>query len=138
MSDSGSISTNPIDEVSHVIFGGHGLETSGEWVRYQWMARNAVQIFIFRPVRTVTIPMRHGIGAFRESATASIEVAGRRADEVRFDSGEWLESSILIGASRPPHRIVVSIDHVWYPARIIPGSNDPRALGLQIGEIRMR
>ena len=134
----GGISTNPIDEISHAIFGGHGLETSGDGVRYQWMARKAVEIFIFRPVRAVTIPMRHEIGAFRERTTASIELSGRRIDEIRFDSGEWRESSIMIGASRPPHRIVVSIDHVWYPARIIPGSNDPRALGLQIGEIRLR
>ena len=102
------------------------------------MARNAVEIFIFRPVRAVTIPMRHEIGAFREPTTASIELGGRRVDEIRFDSGEWRESPITIGAMRPPYHIVIAIDHVWYPARIIPGSNDPRALGLQIGEIRLR
>jgi hypothetical protein len=132
------ISTNPIDEVSHVIFGGHGLETSGDGVRYQWMARSTVEIFIFQPVRAVTIPMRHEIGAFREPAMAWVELDGRRVDEIRFDSGEWRESTIAIGGRRAPHRLRVAIDHVWYPARIIPGSNDPRALGLQIGEIRLR
>jgi len=36
------------------------------------------------------------------------------------------------------HRIRVSIDHAWVPAKIIPGSGDGRTLGLQIGVIETR
>jgi hypothetical protein len=136
----GRVSPNPADELSHVMFGMHGLETSPDGVRYQWMAQPSVELFVLRPARTITIPLRHEIGAFREPAVAGVEMNGRRIDEIRLDTGEWRYSAVALGnatAQGRTARIRISIDHVWYPAHLIPQSNDPRALGLQVGEIRV-
>lgn len=135
------LSPNPADELSHAIFGVHGVETGPDGARYQWMSQPAAEILVLKPARAVTIPLRHEIGAFREPASVAISLDGRRVDELRLDDGDWRYSTIRLPATRGGRqapRIRISLDHVWHPARIIPNSNDPRALGLQIGEIALR
>jgi hypothetical protein len=138
---SGRMSTNPIHELSHVVYGAHGMETAPDGTRYQWMSGPVADVLVFRPVRSVIIPLRHDRGAFREPTTATIEVGRRTADEIRFETSDWRQSSIALPRAGGPHRPVrirISIDHAWVPARIIPHSTDSRTLGLQIGELTLR
>lgn len=134
----GHISPNPIDELPYVVFGAHGLETSPDGIRYQWMARRRADIFVFREARRIAIPLRHEVGAFREPAAAVVELEGRTVDRIRFETGAWRQSTFALAGTEPPYAVRVSIERLWYPARIIPNSNDPRALGLQIGEVVLR
>lgn len=135
------LSPNPVDELSHAIFGVHGVETGPDGVRYQWMSQPTAEILVLKRARAVTVPLRHEIGAFLEPASVAITLDGRPVDRLRLDDGNWRPSTIRLpiagGGWRAP-RIRISLDHVWYPARIIPSSNDPRALGLQIGEIALQ
>lgn len=138
---SGRMSTNPIHELSHVVYGAHGIETAPDGRRYQWMSGRQADVLVFRPVRSMIIPLRHDRGAFREPATATIEVGRRTADEIRFENSDWRQSSITLaqsGRPRRPVRIRISIDHAWVPSQVIPQSTDSRTLGLQIGELTFR
>jgi hypothetical protein len=132
------MSTNPLDEVPVITFNTHGRDTTPDGVPYMWMDRRRSEIHLLASARTVTIPLRHAIEAFREPAHVRIEADGRLVDELDMKTSEWRHSTIALrreDVRRIPrlHRIRISIDRVWRPSEVIPGSSDGRLLGLQIG-----
>lgn len=138
-----TVPPNPVEALDLVVFGVHPPETSPAGLRYAWMSSARVEMDVTTSVKEITIPLRHEAGAFREPARAEIDADGRRVDSVGLPDGEWRVSRIrLLGAAASPlfgmHRIVVSIEHAWVPAAIVPGSNDTRTLGLQIGTVQVR
>jgi Dolichyl-phosphate-mannose-protein mannosyltransferase len=137
------ISTNPIDELTHVSFGVMGPEVSPDGVSYVWMAGPRVEIHVTARASVVTIPVRHEIGAFREPARLRIAADGRPADDLVLDDARWRVSTIALAPTAVPrlsrmHRLVLAIDHAWRPSEVIPGSTDERILGLQIGAVSIR
>jgi hypothetical protein len=137
------VSPNPLDELSHVTFGVYGRETSPAGVGYMWMSGPRAEIHVRASARSVTIPLRHPIEAFREPTRARIEADGRLADDLALNTPEWRMATIpLLPADVPKvsrmHRIRVTIDHAWRPSEVIPGSTDERVLALQIGEVSVR
>ncbi len=139
----GRVSSNPLDELEHVTFGVYGRETSPDGVGYMWMFGPRAEIHVRANARSVTIPLRHPIEAFREPTRAHINAGGRPADDLALASPEWRMSSVPLRATDVPpvsgmHRIRITIDHAWRPSDVIPGSTDERLLGLQIGELGIR
>ena len=137
------VSPNPLDELTHVTFGVHGRETSPHGVGYMWMSGPRAEIHVRENARSVTIPLRHPIEAFREPTRARIEADGRLADDLALDTPEWRMAIVpLLAADIPSvsrmHRIRISIDHAWRPSDVIPRSTDERVLALQIGEVAVR
>jgi hypothetical protein len=138
-----SLSPDPSLALQSVMFGTHGPERSPDGVVYRWMSGRQVEILIREGTRTVTIPLRHAIEAFREPARVRITSDGREVDEMTLGTSEWRMSTIAIASDRTPgwmrmHRLVITIDHPWRPMEIIAGSRDDRTLGLQIGEVSLR
>jgi hypothetical protein len=139
----GRMSPNPLDEVSHASFGFLGPELSPAGVPYLWMNGPRVEIQVAAHARLVVIPVRHQIEALREPTRARIEADGRPVEDLLFDNSEW---HMVHAALRPGdatrigrmHRIRITIDHAWVPAKVIPGSTDGRVLGLQIGTLQIR
>jgi hypothetical protein len=126
-----------------VAFGLHGRETSPDGVPLRWMAGPTVDLFSRRGTRMVSIPVRHERGAFGEPAHLVITADGARVVDVMLDDGRWrrfdvpLRQRATLGLAGT-HRIRIVLDHAWVPAKVIPGSNDGRTLGLQIGTIETR
>ncbi len=126
-----------------VAFGLHGRERSPDGIPLRWMAGATADVFVRRGTRLVSFSARHERGAFREPAHVRIEADGRTVTDTMLDDGRWhrfdipLPQRAWMGLSGM-HRIRVSIDHAWVPAKIIPGSGDGRTLGLQIGVIETR
>lgn len=140
---SGRIPANPAAALDFVAFGLHSGERGPDGTFYRWMAEPQVEIHVMAAARQVEIPIRHEIGAFREAATVAVEADGRTVDSLVLADGAWRVSRLALrsGASTPfrkSHRIRLRIDRVWRPSELIPGSNDTRLLGLQIGEIKLR
>ena len=132
------LSSNPLDEVTVVTYNTHGRDVTPDGVPYMWMDRRRSEIHVIGSTRTITIPLRHAIEAFREPAHVRIEADGRLVDELDMKSSEWRHSTIALRPSDVPtigrlHRIRITIDKVWRPSEVIPGSSDGRLLGLQIG-----
>ena len=108
-----------------------------------WMSGPRAEIHVRASARSVTIPLRHPIEAFREPTRARIEADGRPADDLALVTPEWRMSTLPLRAADVPrlsgmHRIRITIDHAWRPSEVIPGSTDERVLGLQIGELVVR
>ena len=132
------VSSNPLDEITVVTYNTHGRDVTPDGVPYMWMDRRRSEIHVIASTRTITIPLRHAIEAFREPAHVRIEADGRLVDELELKSSEWRHSTIALRASDVPaisrlHRIRITIDKVWRPSEVIPGSSDGRLLGLQVG-----
>ena len=131
----GRVSSNPLDELSQVTFGVYGRETSPDGMGYMWMNSPRAEIHVRASARSVTIPLRHPIEAFREPTRARIDADGRLADDLALDHAR------SGGCRRYPfapadvprvsrmHRIRITIDHAWRPSEVIPGSTDERLLG---------
>ena len=139
----GRMSSNPVDELSHVTFGVHGRETSAEGVTYMWMSGPRAEIHVRGDARSIAIPLRHPIEAFREPTRARIEVNGRLADDLALATPEWRVATLPLRPGNVPpgsgmHRVRITIDHAWRPSDVIPGSTDARVLALQIGELTVR
>ncbi len=139
----GRVSSNPLDELSQVTFGVYGRETSPDGVGYMWVFGPRAEIHVRANARSVTIPLRHPIEAFREPTRARIDADGRPADDLALVTPEWRMSTVPLRAADVPrvsqmHRIRITIDHAWRPSEVIPGSTDERLLGLQIGELAIR
>ena len=132
------MSSNPLDEITVVTYNTHGRDVTPDGVPYMWMDRRRSEIHVNASTRTITIPLRHAIEAFREPAHVRIEADGRLVDELELKSSEWRHSTIALRAADVPaisrlHRIRITIDKVWRPSEVIPGSSDGRLLGLQVG-----
>ena len=132
------VSSNPVDELSTTIFHSHGPDASREGIPYTWMDGTWLEIHLHAKARHVTIPLRHEIGAFREPARVRIYANHRRVDDLVLTTSDWRHSSIALlpdDTSRLSrmHRIRIVLEKAWRPMEIIPGSNDGRVLGLQVG-----
>ncbi len=137
------LSPDPSVALDVVMFGTHELERSSDGVQYRWMSGPQVEILIREGTRKVTLPLRHAIEVFREPARVRITSDGRVVDEITLATPEWRMSTTAIAADRSPgltrmHRLFITIDHAWRPMEVIPGSQDSRTLGLQIGEVQLR
>jgi hypothetical protein len=137
------LSPNPLDEMSVISFHGHGRDTTPDGVPYMWMDGTWMEVHVRPGVHHLTIPVRHEIGIFREPARVRFEADGRYVDEMVLTSSAWRQSSItLLESNRRRfgrwHRIRITLDRAWRPTDIIPGSQDGRMLGLQVGTPTIR
>jgi hypothetical protein len=137
------VPANPAEAVPVVAFNMHLPEMSRAGVRYRWVSSPSTDVEISPAARDVTIPLRHEIGAFREPAHVSIYADGRRVDDLTLRDDDWHMSRFAVRPSdvsrlRRMHRVYVNLDRVWRPQALIPGSQDTRTLGVQMGEIQIR
>ena len=138
-----SLSPDPSLALDLVRFGTHAPERAPDGVHYRWMSGSHAELLIRGGTRKVTIPLRHAIEVFREPARVRITTDGRVVDEIVLGTSEWRMSTTTMASDQAPglqrmHRLVIAIDHAWRPMQIIPGSQDSRTLGLQIGDVELR
>lgn len=133
-----TVPSNPVEALTSVTYHSHGPDATGEGVPYTWMNGKTLELHVHPAARSIIVPLRHEIGAFREPVRVRIEADGRRVDELMMASDEWRHSTIALRRADVPRlrrmrRIRIEIDKAWRPSEIIPGSNDGRLLGLQVG-----
>ena len=138
----GRLSPNPAEAIERVTFGVQGHEKTPDGVGYRWMAGTRTEILLSGRVRSFEIPLRHAIEVFREPVHATIEANGRVVDRLDLATPEWRVSRSTFpgtgGRFTEMQRLVITIDRAWRPSEVIPGSQDGRLLGLQLGEMVTR
>lgn len=138
-----ALSPDPSIALDLVTFGGHAQERTPDGINYRWMAGTRTDLLVTARARAITIPLRHAIEVFREPARVRVTVDGRVVDDLTLSTPEWRVSRTGLREAdlsplRRMHRVVIAIDRAWRPMEIIPGSQDGRTLGLQIGEVEVR
>jgi hypothetical protein len=127
--------TGTID-LGRVTYGFHGWETDAAGARFRWTGRRAT---LFAPCAPtiVELPLRSPQLDTLPSFVVDVELNGRLADEVWLERESWHRMRLIM----PPcdqqkfHRIDLFVTPSWRPAKLLPGSTDPRELGVMVGEI---
>jgi hypothetical protein len=137
------LSPNPAEALERVTFGTHSPERAADGSAFQWMAGTQVHILVGASAQTIVVPLRHAIEVFRDPAHARVESDGRIVDDMLLDTSSWRLSLTRLRRSDVPgltrmHHVVITVDRTWRPAEVVPGSADPRVLGLQIGTVQIR
>lgn len=90
------------------------------------------------------VPSRAPRAAVLAAACAAVmAMALVSRDRITFADGAWRRSSLTLRPGdvrfwRRMHRVAIRIDRTWAPADVIPGSQDRRTLGLQVGQPSLR
>jgi O-antigen ligase len=111
-----------------------GIEPDGTRCR---LSGPQVTLYVNGGARLVEIPLK---GTLPSGAVQQVEIRvdGRSANRVAVGA-EWqrLRTLLPADAAPSPHRIDLLIVPSWVPAEVISGSQDRRALGVKVGEIKV-
>jgi len=124
---------------SPAVDGFYGWETLEDGTRFRFSARYA-SLFVPAEVTRVEIPVRLPVDN-RNISPMGVEIMTAGADRGRtMVDGTWAIISVRLSGALPParfQRIDLRIDRAWQPAFYIAGSGDLRAVGVQVGEVRL-
>lgn len=122
--------------LTRVSAGLSGWETDPAGTAFRWSGPQ-VTLLVDRRARLVTIAL---CGALPSGVSQQVEVRvdGRPANRIMAGS-EWqqLRMPLPEDSSTGTRRIDLLISPTWVPAEVLHGSQDHRALGVKVGEIRV-
>jgi len=94
-------------------------------------------LYVDGRARMIEIPLK---GTLPSGVLQQVEVRidGRPANRLAVGAG-WQRLRTLLPAdpSTGPRRIDLLVSPSWVPAEVVPGSQDRRALGVKVGEIKV-
>jgi O-antigen ligase len=124
---------------SPAVDGFYRWETLEDGMRFRWSARYA-SLFVPAEVTRVEIPVRLPVDN-RSISPMGLEIRTAGADRGRtMVDGTWAIISVKLPGILPPtrfQRVDLRIDRAWQPAFYIAGNGDLRAVGVQVGEVRL-
>jgi hypothetical protein len=111
-----------------------GIDPDG--TRFRWTGPQ-VTILVNARASSIAVPMRSALPS-GELQQVEVRVDGRPANRIAVGP-QWQQVRTILPAqsSSEARRIDLSISPAWVPAETIPGSQDRRVHGLEIGEIRV-
>jgi hypothetical protein len=112
-------------------------QTLADGTRFRWTGAYA-SLFVPADVTRVYVPVRLPVDG-RSLQPMGVEVMTTGVDRGRtLVTDRWQELEIpLPDVGLPFKRIDLKVDHTWQPALYIAGSDDFRAVGVQVGEPRL-
>ena len=125
-------------DLTKVTYGLHQWETELDGTPFRWTSGRA-RLFVPATATDIELPFRAIlVGDNRDPMTVEISIDARWSPPVHLLDEEWRVHrlrlpSIQAGAK---HRTVdLRVERPWRPSRAIPGSTDPRELGVKLGEV---
>ncbi len=128
-------------DFSRVTYGFHLWETEGLDTRYRWTGARAT-FFVPSTVRAVALPLRAPFDPTRlgeDAFEVRVFVNRQRVGLARLADDRWQQLRVPAPADAEHDRVWrvdLEVSPTWRPARLLPGSTDPRVLGVKVGEIR--
>ena len=127
-------------DITTVEYGLYQQETEPDGTPFRWTGGRA-RLFVPATATDITLPFRAMlIGDNRDGMTVEVWVDGRWSLPVELQDGEWQMHRVRL----PPHRagggyrtVDLRVEHPWRPSEVIPGSTDPRELGVKLGEVKV-
>ena len=105
-------------------------------MRFRWTGQRAT-FFVPGHTNVVDLPVRAVQIESLAPFVVEFRINGRRADDVRLEHDMWQRVRLTMPPQdhRNFHRIDLFVSPSWRPAELLPGSSDPRRLGVMFGEI---
>ena len=119
-----------------VTYGFYGWEINPAGARFRWTGRRAT-FFVPGDTTVVEFPVRAPRLPTLPPVVVDVRLNGRHTDEVRLERDAWQPVRLIMpsGTRQKFHRIDLFVSPSWRPAELLPGSFDPRELGIMLGEI---
>ena len=118
-----------------VTYGLHGLEDNGV-DRFRWTTGHAT-LFIDGDAGSVELPLRAPLIDRTGPMTVEIFLDGQLANRIEMTATDWRRVHVQIPPSDRRYRALdLTVTPTWFPAALLPGSTDPRELGVMLGVTR--
>lgn len=119
-------------DLGAVTYGLHALEDNGV-DRFRWTTGHAT-MFIDGDVGSIELPLRAPLIDRTGPMSVEIFLDGQLANRTELTATDWRYVRIEIPPSDRRHRVVeLTVTPTWFPAALLPGSTDPRELGVMLG-----
>ncbi len=138
-----SMSTRVAREVGHidmtkVTYGLHQWETEPDGTLFRWTGGRA-KLFLPATASDVDLALRAMlVGDNIDGLTVEISIDDRWTLPSQLLHGNWRVQRVRLPPARSgaPYRTVdLRLARPWLPSEAIPGSTDPRELGVKLGEV---
>lgn len=122
-------------DLGAVTYGLHDLEDNGV-DRFRWTSGHAT-LFIDGNAGAVELPLRAPFVGTTGPMRVEIRLDGQLANRLELTRTDWLPVRVAIPPSDGRYRTLeLIVSPTWVPAELLPGSNDPRELGVMLGPIQ--
>lgn len=119
-------------DLGTVTYGLHGLEDNGT-DRFRWTSGH-VTLFIEADAGAVELPLRAPFIGTTGPMRVEILLDGRLANRLELTRTDWRRVRMDIPPSDRRYRTLeLLVEPTWMPAELMPGSDDPRELGVMLG-----
>ena len=119
---------------TRVSYGFFEWSVDADGTPYRWSESRAT-LFVDGRARLIEIPFS-GTAPSGVVQHVEIRIDGQLANRVTVGR-EWQRVRMILRprASTEPHRIDLTVSPTWVPAKVIPGNEDRRTLGVNVGRI---
>lgn len=125
-----------LEEVDGMYYGDEG---TAEGVPFHWM-RQYGTVYAPATARTIDIPLRWPLAAMTKEPThVEVNTGGGTVATVLVDD-KWQDVRVNLPSPEPPlqiNRVSIRVNKTARVADLIPGSHDPRVVGLQVGDYKI-
>ena len=112
----------------------HDLEDNGV-DRFRWTSGHAT-LFIEADAGAVELPLRAPLVDVTGPMQVEIRLDGQLANRLELTTTDWRRVRLVIPPSDRRYRTLdLTVSPTWVPASLLPGSADPRELGVMLGMV---
>ena len=121
-------------DYTQVSYGIHGWEQAGG-VNYRWTANHAT-LFIDKTVQAIELPIRAPLIDTTGPMHVEVFLNGRLANRIDLNHSDWRPIKLELPVSEQRYHVLeLQVSPTWFPKELLPGSTDPRELGIMIGQM---
>jgi len=107
-------------------------------VRWRWTS-SRVTMFVDGGTTAIELPLRAPQIEITGPMSVEIFLDGQLANRLELTHAEWRPIRMTIPPSdRRYRRLELRVSPTWFPAARLPGSTDPRELGVMVGELQQQ
>jgi hypothetical protein len=125
-----------LEEVDGMYYGDEG---AAEGVPFHWTRRYS-SLYADARARTIDVPLRSPIAGLTKEPTLVEITTGGKTMVNTLVGDKWMMVRLNLPSPEPPlqvSRVNFRVNHAARVAELIPGSNDQRVVGVQVGDIRI-
>lgn len=125
-----------LEEVDGMYYGDEG---TAEGVPFHW-TREYSSLYAQATWRAVELPLRSPLAGITKEPTL-VEISSGGVTLLRTLVGDtWSNVTLNLPSPEPPllfNRINLKVNHMARVAQLVPGSNDQRLVGVQVGDLKI-
>ena len=121
-------------DFADVSYGLHNWEEAGG-MRYRWTSDRAT-LFFDKDTHSIELPLRAPFINATGPIHVDVLLDGRLATRLDLNRPDWQSLELELPPTTGLYReLELQVSPSWFPQELLPGSTDPRELGVMVGEL---